>query len=94
MREAKRSRTASSDGLVSVEPSANRTVGTIWFPSLTPATHAADTGSSSTSISVKEMPRSVRRCFSLQQGPHQEAVKTVIGDCSGMVSVTGARMPE
>ena len=83
-----------SDGLVMVEPSANRTVGTTWFPSLTLATHAADAGSSSTSTSVKEMPWSERRCFSLQQGPHHEAVYIVSRGCSVVVSVTGVRMPE
>ena len=54
-------------GLVSVEPSANFTVGTTWLPPLTEPTNSAASGSSSMSTSVQAMPSDFSAVFSRAQ---------------------------
>ena len=48
--------TWASEGLVSVEPSAKSTVGTVWLPPLAFSTNVAEAGSCSMLISVYAMP--------------------------------------
>ncbi len=48
--------TCASDGFVSAEPSAKRTVGTVWLPLFTWATNVAAASSCSMSTSRNAMP--------------------------------------
>jgi len=74
---ASRLPTCETDGLVSVDPSPKRTVGTVKFPSLMPATIAAPSACSSMSISLKAIPARESCDLSRMQKPHHCVVKTV-----------------
>ncbi len=54
-------------GLVSVDPSANFTVGTTWLPPLTEPTNSAAAGSCSMSTSGHEMPSDFSAVLSREQ---------------------------
>jgi hypothetical protein len=63
--------------LVSVEPSANFTVGTTWLPPLTEPTNSAASGSASMSTSVQAIPSVYSAYLSRAQKPHHEVVYMV-----------------
>src|SRR5262249_33567410 len=69
--------TARADGLVSVLPSANSMVGTVWNPPFTLITYSAAAGSRSMSTSLISIPSSASCLFSLRQYPHQVVVYIV-----------------
>lgn len=54
-------------GLVSADPSANFSVGTVWFPPFADMTNSAAAGSCSMSTSVNEIPDAFSAVLSLTQ---------------------------